>query len=288
MELMVFMNDQLKESSQKTRSIKKALRVLLPGVLFPLRRAIMTTTTTIVPENHSPRQNQLLASLDTADYVRLLPDLELVPLPKGKTIYESGAKRGHVYFPTTGIISKQFVMDDGSSTVFAIVGKEGLLGVTLFMGGETAPCQAVVQSTGYAYRIDAAALKAEFRQGGGLQQLMLLYTQSLITQVAQTAACNRHHSLLSQVCRWLLQSLDRLPSNQLLMTQELIANNLGVRRESVSEAAGLLQKTGVIENGRGRITVLDRAALEKQACECYAVVKNEFNRLFAPEPKPVA
>ncbi len=244
-------------------------------------------TTTIVRENHGPRQNQLLAALSAADYARLLPDLELVQLPKGKTIYESGARREHVYFPTTGIISKHFVMEDGSSTVFAVVGNEGLLGVALFMGGETAPCQAVVQSAGFAYRLEASALKAEFRQGGGLQQLVLLYTQSLITQMAQTAVCNRHHSLLSQLCRWLLQSLDRLPSNQLHMTQELIANNLGVRRESVSEAAGQLQKTGVIENGRGKITVLDRAALEKQACECYAVVKNEFDRLFEPEPKPV-
>lgn len=245
-------------------------------------------TTTIIREKHSPRQNHLLAALDTAVYERLLPDLELVPLPKGKTIYESGAKRGHVYFPTTGIISKHFVMEDGASTVFAVVGNEGLLGVALFMGGETAPCQATVQSAGYAYRMESSALKAEFRQGGGLQQLVLLYTQSLITQMAQTAVCNRHHNLLSQVSRWLLQSLDRLPSNQLHVTQELIANNLGVRRESVTEAAGQLQQTGLIEYCRGKITVLDRAALEKQACECYAVVKNEFDRLFVSEPKHMA
>lgn len=247
----------------------------------------MTASTPIVPETHSPRQNQLLAALDASDYQRLLPDLELVPLPRGKTIYETGAKREHVYFPTTGIISKHFVMEDGTSTVFAVVGNEGLLGVALFMGGETAPCQATVQSAGFAYRVEAAALKAEFRQGGGLQQLVLLYTQSLITQMAQTAVCNRHHSLLSQLCRWLLQSLDRLPSNQVNVTQEMIANSLGVRRESVTEVAGLLQKTGLIENGRGKITVLDRAALEKQACECYAVVKKEFDRLFVPEPKLV-
>lgn len=242
-------------------------------------------TPTIVVENHSPRQNHLLAALDTADYERLLPDLELVPLPQGKTIYETGTRREHVYFPTTGIISKHFVMEDGASTVFAVVGNEGLLGVALFMGRETAPCQAMVQSAGYAYRLESSALKAEFRQGGGLQQLVLLYTQSLITQMAQTALCNRHHNLLSQLSRWLLQSLDRLPSNQVNVTQEFIANNLGVRRESVTEAAGQLQKTGLIENGRGKITVLDRAALEKQACECYAVVKNEFDRLFDPEPK---
>lgn len=244
-------------------------------------------TTTIVHEKHSPRQNHLLAALDTADYERLLLDLELVPLPPGKTIYETGAKRDHVYFPVTGIISKHFVMEDGASTVFAVVCNEGMLGVALFMGGETALCRAMVQSAGYAYRVEATALKEEFKQGGELQQLVLLYTQSLITQMAQTAVCNRHHNLLSQVCRWLLQSLDRLPSNQLDMTQELIANNLGVRRESVTEATGRLQQTGLIEYCRGKITVLDRGALEKQACECYSVVKNEFNRLFVAEQKPI-
>lgn len=242
-------------------------------------------TTTTVREKHSPRQNHLLAALDTPVYERLLPDLELVPLPSGKTIYETGAKRGYVYFPTTGIISKHFVMEDGASTVFAVVGNEGLLGVALFMGGETSPCRAMVQSAGFAYRVEAAALKEEFKQGGTLQQQVLLYTQSLITQMAQTAVCNRHHSLRSQVSRWLLQSLDRMPTNELKMTQELIANNLGVRRESVTEAAGQLQQTGLIEYCRGKITVLDRGALEKQACECYAVVKNEFNRLFVPGPK---
>jgi CRP-like cAMP-binding protein len=244
--------------------------------------------TTIVREKHSPRQNHLLAALDTPDYERLLPDLELVPLPQGKTIYETGAKRSHVYFPTTGIISKHYVMEDGASTVFAVVGNEGLLGVALFMGGETAPCRSVVQSAGYAYRVESLALKEEFKQGGGLQQMALLYTQSLITQMAQTAVCNRHHSLLAQVSRWLLQSLDRLPTNQLAMTQELIANNLGVRRESVTEAAGQLQQTGLIEYCRGKITVLDRGALEKQACECYAVVKNEFDRLLLPESRLIA
>lgn len=244
-------------------------------------------TTTIVLEKHSPRENHLLATLNTAVYERLLPDLELVPLPQGKTIYETGAKRRHVYFPTTGIISKHFVMENGASTVFAVVGNEGLLGVALFMGGETAPCRAMVQSAGFAYRIEASALKEEFKQGGELQQLVLLYTQTLITQMAQNAVCNRHHTLLSQVCRWLLSSLDRMPTNELKMTQELIANNLGVRRESVTEAAGQLQQTGLIEYCRGKITVLDRGALEQQACECYAVVKNEFDRLFVPEPKHV-
>lgn len=242
-------------------------------------------TTAIVHEIQSPKQNHLLAALDTADYERLLPDLELVPLTSGKTVYESGAKRGHVYFPTTGIVSKHHVSEDGASTVFAVVGNEGLLGITLFMGSETAPCRAVVQSAGYAYRLEASALKEELRQGGRLQQLALLYTQSLITQMAQTTVCNRHHSLLAQVCRWLLLSLDRLPSNQLHMTQELIASNLGVRRESVTEAAGRLQQIGLIEYCRGKITVLDRRALEKQACECYVVVKHEFNRLLKPEPE---
>lgn len=237
-------------------------------------------TAIIAPVNQYPGQNHLLAALDSAVYERLLPDLELVPLPQGKTIYETGEKRKHVYFPTTGIISKHFVMENGASTVFAVVGNEGLLGVALFMGGETAPCKAMVQSAGYAYRIEASALKEEFRQGGGLQQLVLLYTQTLITQMAQNAVCNRHHTLLAQVCRWLLSSLDRLPTNQLNMTQELIANNLGVRRESVTEAAGHLQQTGLIEYCRGKITVLDRLSLEELACECYAVVKNEFDRLL--------
>lgn len=245
-------------------------------------------TTTIVHEKHSTRQNQLLAALDTAVHERLLPDLELVPMPQGKTIYETGAKRGHVYFPTTGIISKHHVRPDGTATVFAVVGNEGLLGVTLFMGGETAPSRAVVQSAGYAYRMESAALKAEIKNGGQLQQLALLYTQSLITQMVQTTVCNRRHSLLAQICRWLLLSLDRLPSNQLNMTQELIASNLGVRRESVTEAAGRLQQTGLIEYCRGKITVLDRGALEKQACECYVVVKNEFDRLFVPESKHIS
>ncbi len=241
--------------------------------------------TTIVREKHSPRQNHLLAALDTADYERLLPGLELVPLPTGSTVYETGAQRRHVYFPTTGIISKHYIMENGASTGFAVVGNEGLLGIALFMGGNTAPCRSVVQSAGYAYRIEASALKEEFKQGGGLQQVVLLYTQTLITQMAQNAVCNRHHTLLSQVCRWLLSSLDRLSSNELIMTQESIANNLGVRRESVTEAAGQLQQTGLIQYYRGKITVLDREALEKQACECYAVVKNEFDRLFLPGPK---
>lgn len=238
----------------------------------------------LAPGKMSPRQNHLLAALDAADYERLLPDLELVPLPMGMTVYESGAKRCHAYFPTTGIVSKHHIKEDGTSTAFAVVGNEGLLGITLFMGGETAPCRAVVQSPGYAYRLESSVLKEELRQGGRLQQLALLYTQSLITQMAQTTVCNRHHSLLAQVCRWLLLSLDRLPSNQLNMTQELIANNLGVRRESVTEAAGRLQQTGLIEYCRGKITVLDRAALEKQACECYVIVKNEFDHLLMPEP----
>lgn len=244
-------------------------------------------TNNIVPEKQSPRLNHLLAALDAADYERLLPALELVPLPLGKTVYEPGDKC-HAYFPTTGIVSKHHIREDGASTVFAVVGNEGLLGVTLFMGGETAPCRAVVQSAGYAYRLESSALKEEIRQGGRLQQLALLYTQSLITQMAQTTVCNRHHSLLAQICRWLLLSLDRLPSNQLHMTQELIANNLGVRRESVTEAAGRLQKTGLIEYCRGKITILDRGALEKQACECYVVVRNEFDRLLLPESKLIS
>jgi CRP-like cAMP-binding protein len=233
-----------------------------------------------VPEKHSPRQNRLLASLPAADYERLLPDLELVPLPLGWAVYEAGGKLGYVYFPTTSIISLLYVMKDGASAEIAVTGNDGLVGIALFMGGETTPSRAVVQSAGYGYRLRAAVLKKEFHQGGRLQYLALRYTQALITQMAQTAVCNRHHSVEQQLCRWLLLSLDRLSSNELSMTQELIANMLGVRREGVTEAAGNLQKSGLIYYSRGHITVLDRAKLEKRVCECYAVVKKEFDRLL--------
>ena len=228
----------------------------------------------------SPRQNHLLAALPATDYGRLLPHLELVPLPLAWAVYEAGDAQGYVYFPTTSIVSLLYVMEDGSSAEIAVVGNEGLVGIALFMGGESTPSRAVVQSAGYGYRLRASVLKTEFGQGGDLQHLLLRYTQALITQMAQTAVCNRHHAVEQQLCRWLLLSLDRLPSNELTMTQELIANMLGVRREGVTEAAGKLQAAGLIHYSRGKIVVLDRPKLEADVCECYAVVKREYNRLL--------
>jgi len=239
------------------------------------------TVTPAVSGKHSPRQNHLLAALPNTDYERLLPDLELVPLPLGWAVYEAGGHLGYLYFPTTSIVSLLYVMEDGSSAEIAVTGHDGLVGIALFMGGESTPSRAVVQSAGYGYRLKASILKREFALGGQLQHLALRYTQALITQMAQTAVCNRHHSVEQQLCRWLLLSLDRLPTNELVMTQELIANMLGVRREGVTEAAGKLQAAGMINYSRGHITVLDRAKLEKQVCECYAVVKRESDRLLS-------
>jgi len=238
-----------------------------------------------MPSPHHPEQNHLLAALPAADYERLLPHLELLPLPLGLAVYESGRDQGYVYFPTTSIVSMLYVMEDGSSAEIAVVGNDGLVGIALFMGGETTSSRAVVQSAGFGYRLKAVFLKKEFERGGELQHLLLRSTQALITQMAQTAVCNRHHSLEQQLCRWLLLSLDRLSSNELKMTQELIANMLGVRREGVTEAAGQLQKDGIIRYSRGRITVLDRPLLETRVCECYAVVKREMDRLL-PRPRP--
>jgi CRP-like cAMP-binding protein len=228
----------------------------------------------------SPRQNQLLAALPEEDYARMLPFLEPAPLPLGWSVYESGGTQGYVYFPATGIVSLLYVMEDGSSAEIAVVGNEGLVGIALFMGGESTPSRAVVQSAGHGYRLKASVLKSEFSVGGNLQHLSLRYTQALITQMAQTAVCNRHHAVEQQLCRWLLLSLDRLPSNELSMTQDLIANMLGVRREGVTEAAGHLQAAGLIHYSRGRITVLDRPKLEARVCECYSVVKREYDRLL--------
>ena len=211
---------------------------------------------------------------------RIFAHLELVVLPLGKVIYEPGDTLRHVYFPSDCIISLLYVMENGSSAEIAVVGNEGLVGVALFMGGESTPSRAIVQSAGRAYRLPGARLKEEFNRHGDLLTLMLRYTQALITQMSQTAVCNRHHSIDQQLCRWLLLSLDRLTSNQLAMTQELIANMLGVRREGVTDAAGKLQKLGVIEYMRGHITVVDRPRLEKLCCECYAVVKKETDRLL--------
>jgi len=232
---------------------------------------------------HGPQQNHLLAALPAKDYARLLPNLEFIPMPLGWAVYESGSELGYVYFPTTCIVSLLYVMENDSSAEIAIVGNEGLVGVSLFMGGETTPSRAVVQSSGYGFRLKANVLKSEFGLGGALQHLALCYTQALITQMSQTAVCNRHHTLDQQLCRWLLMSLDRLSGYELAMTQELIANMLGVRREGVTQAAQNLQKDGAIQYHRGHITVMDRAKLEKRVCECYAVVKREFDRLLPYE-----
>ena len=227
-----------------------------------------------------PLQNQLLGALSTEVQARLFPRLELVPLALGKALYESGDVLRHVYFPTDSIVSLLSIMESGASAEISIVGNEGLVGIALFMGGESTPSRAVVQSAGQAYRLPGQWLKEEFNRHGEILQLLLRYTQSLITQMAQTAVCNRHHSIDQQLCRWLLLSLDRLPSNRLTMTQELIANMLGVRREGVTDAAGKLHRLGVIDYKRGKITVLDRPQTEKLCCECYAVVKRETDRLL--------
>src|ERR1700738_403184 len=232
------------------------------------------------PEGHSPHQNHLLDALPASAYQRLASPLELVPMKLGEVLYESGVQLRYVYFPTTSILSLLYVMEDGASAEIAIVGNEGILGISLFMGGESTPSRAVVQSAGHAFRLKAALLKNEFGRFGPTMHLLLRYTQALITQMAQTAVCNRHHSVDQQLCRWLLLSLDRLASNELTMTQELIANLLGVRREGVTEAAGRLLAAGLITYRRGHITVLDRAQLERRSCECYAVVKREYDRLL--------
>ncbi len=228
----------------------------------------------------NPQQNHLLAALSPAERKRIYPHLQLVALPLGKVLYESGDVLRHVYFPIDSIVSLLYVLADGASAEISVVGNEGLIGIALFMGGETTPSRAIVQSAGHAYRLIGQQLKDEFHRNGELQLLLLRYTQALITQMAQTAVCNRHHSVDQQLCRWLLLSLDRLSDNQLTMTQELIANMLGVRREGVTEAAGKLQKLGVIEYSRGQITVLDRPKLERLCCECYAVVRKESDRLL--------
>jgi CRP-like cAMP-binding protein len=247
-----------------------------PGGVKPAA-ARSPATVPALPDAH---QNHLLAALPDGDFARIAAHLELMPMRLGDVLYESGARMRHVYFPTTSIVSLLYVMADGASAEIAVVGNEGMLGISLFMGGETTPSRAVVQSAGHAYRLKAELLKDEFGRFGPTMHLLLRYTQALITQMAQTAVCNRHHTVDQQLCRWLLLSLDRLSSNDLTMTQELIANMLGVRREGVTEAAGKLQEAGLISYRRGRITVLDRAGLEARSCECYQVVKTEFDRLL--------
>ena len=228
----------------------------------------------------SPQNNELLASLPPDEFQRWLPELELVDLPLGQVLYESGTTLRHVYFPTTAIVSLLYVMENGASAEIAVVGNDGLVGISLFMGGGSTPSRALVQSAGHGFRLSARKMKDEFDQAGPVMHLLLRYTQALITQMAQTAVCNRHHSLDQQLCRWLLLSLDRLPGSELVMTQELIANMLGVRREGVTEAALNLQSSGLIRYARGHITVTDRPGLERRSCECYAVVKKEYDRLL--------
>ena len=232
-------------------------------------------------KTYSPKNNHLLAALSEGAYKRIEPHLEAVTLPLGLSVYESGSRMSHVFFPTVGIVSLLYVMEDGSSAEIAVVGNEGPVGIALFMGGDSTQSRAVVQSAGEGYRLRADFLKNEFERGGELQHLLLRYTQALITQMTQTAVCNRHHTVEQQLCRWLLLSLDRLSSNELHMTQELIANMLGVRREGVTEAAGHLQKAGLIHYQRGKITVLNRPQLEQNVCECYSVVKEETDRLLS-------
>lgn len=228
----------------------------------------------------TPTQNHLLGALPKQEYEAILPYLEQVKLPLGEALYESGGELLYVYFPVSCIVSLLYVMENGASAEIAVVGNEGIVGIALFMGGGTMPNRAVVQSAGYAYRLKGTLIQKEFAQSGSMMRLLLRYTQALITQMAQTAVCNRHHSIDQQLCRWLLLSLDRLDSNKLVMTQELIANMLGVRREGVTEAAGKLQQAGLIHYSRGLITVLDRAGLEARVCECYQVVKTETDRLL--------
>ena len=228
----------------------------------------------------SPLQNHLLAALPAVDFERLAPHLESVPMLLGEALYEPGSQLRHAYFPTTSIVSLHYVTESGATAETAGVGNEGIVGVSLFMGGDTTPSSAVVQTAGYGYRLDQRLLKLEFDRAGVMQRLLLRYTQALMTQMAQTCACNRHHALEQQLCRWLLLTLDRLPTQELTMTQELVAGMLGVRREGVTEAAGNLQRAGLISYRRGHISVLDRRGLEAQSCECYAVVRKEMDRLL--------
>ncbi len=228
----------------------------------------------------SPNQNHLLGALTAAELEALVTHLELVPMPLGEVLYEPGTQLRHAYFPTTSIVSLHYVMESGATAETAGVGNEGIVGVSLFMGGDTTSSSAVVQTAGQAYRLERRLLKQEFERAGSLQRLLLRYTQALITQMSQTAACNRHHSVEQQLCRWLLLTLDRVSSRELIMTQELVASMLGVRREGVTEAAGKLQRAGVISYRRGHIEVRDRSGLETRACECYGVVKKELSRLL--------
>ena len=234
-----------------------------------------------MPLQHSPNQNHLLAALPAEEFARFAPHLELVPMLLGEALYEPGGKLQHVYFPTTAVVSLLYILESGLSAEIAGVGNEGILGISLFMGGDSTPSSAVVQTAGHGYRLPGKVLKAEFNRAGLVQRILLRYTQALVTQMFQTAACNRHHSIEQQLCRWLLLTLDRLPTNEMVMTQELVANALGVRREGITEAAGNLQRAGIISYRRGHISVIARTELEAGSCECYAVVKKEIGRLLS-------
>jgi len=236
------------------------------------------------PDSHAPQQNHLLDALPAAEREQIYPHLQLVEMPLGKVVYEPGDVPRYAYFPTDCIVSLLYILEDGASTEISIVGNDGLIGVALFMGGGTTPSRAVVQSGGHAYRLPGHKLREEFHRNAAIRLLLLRYTQALITQMAQTVVCNRHHTVDQQLCRWLLLSLDRLPASELTMTHELIANMLGVRREGVTGAVSKLQRLGVIDHSRGHITVLDRPALERLSCECYAVVRRETDRLL-PDPR---
>jgi CRP-like cAMP-binding protein len=239
-----------------------------------------------MPSSYHPRQNRLLAALTACDAARVASDLQLVALQSGEVLYESGTRLRHVYFPLTCVVSLSYVMEDGASAEIAVVGNDGVLGIAVFMGGQSTPSRAVVESSGHAYRLDAAHLKAEFARAGSVLHVLLRYTQSLLTQMAQTAVCNRHHAVEQQLCRWLLMRIDRLPSARIAGTHEAIAGMLGVRREGVTEAAGRLQRAGLIRYSRGRIEVLDRAGLETCVCECYRAFKRESDRLLIPADQP--
>jgi len=236
----------------------------------------------------NPRVNRLLAALPDVDFERWLPQLERVTMPLGQVLYEHGRPPSHAYFPTTSLVALLYVMENGATSEIAVVGNEGMVGVALFMGGGATPSRAVVQSAGEGFRFPARVMTTEFNQSPNVAKLMLRFTQALIAQMSQTAACNRHHNLRQQLCRWLLLSLDRLQGTELHMTQELIASMLGVRREGVTEAALRLQKDGLIHYARGHISVLDRPGLEQRSCECYGVVKREYDRLLPPTVKPNA
>jgi len=237
-----------------------------------------------MPSLHSPEQHHLLAALPKAEFVRLAAQLELIPLRLGEILYEPGGQLQHAYFPTTAIVSLHYVTESGASAEIAGVGNEGVIGIALFLGGDTTPSSAMVQTAGYAYRLDRRHLQQEFERAGPLLRLLLRYTQALMTQMTQTAVCNRHHSVEQQLCRWLLTTLDRIPSGQLVMTQELVASMLGVRREGITAAAGRLQEAGFIRYRRGHIAVIERPGLESLSCECYAVVKRELDRLLSDIP----